>query len=261
VRSFRSSAGDVAVAGIGAVVTREDRRGEGLSRRIQAHVLADLAGRGVPLAVLWTDQPAIYAGRGFKPAGWEYHLDLTGADLAAIRPEATTIRPFRPADTAVVGKLYADHPLHTRRRPADHWLLYGMPGSRGLVLEQAGQVVASAFAGKGADFPDYVAEWGGDAGSALAVLAAVRDGGLAHRVLVPAGREDLIEAALARGGEMAVVPSGLWSVLRPELLPTAGDRMPPADPTDPAAWLGTVGDDGLPVPGVLALAVWGFDSV
>jgi GNAT superfamily N-acetyltransferase len=260
VRPFATSTGSVDVAGIGSVVTRRDRRGEGLSRQIQHHVLQELATRGVPLAVLWTDQPEIYAGRGFKPAGWEYHVDLAGVDLAAADPPAL-VRPFRPEDTDAVVARYADHPFHTRRRALDHARLYSMPGTRGLVLERAGAVVAYAFCGKGADFPGYVAEWGGNAEPVLTLLAAVRDRGLAHRVLVPAGREDLLEAALARGAGTAVVPSGLWTVLRPDLLARCTGIESPADPVDAAAWLGSVDADGLPVPGRLALAVWGFDSV
>jgi GNAT superfamily N-acetyltransferase len=260
VRPFTTSAGSVDVAGIGSVVTRRDRRGEGLSRQIQHHVLQELTTRGVPLAVLWTDQPEIYAGRGFKPAGWEYHLDLAGADLARAQPPAA-VRPFRPDDTDAVASRYGDHPFHTRRRAADHARLYTMPGTRGLVLERAGSVVAYAFCGKGADFPGYVAEWGGDAEPVLALLAAVRDRGLAQRVLVPAGREDVLEAAMAGGAGAAVVPSGLWAVLRPDRLPAGAGSGAPADAKDAAAWLGAVGDDGLPVPGRLALAVWGFDSV
>ncbi|HOX26454.1 MAG TPA: GNAT family N-acetyltransferase [Candidatus Krumholzibacteria bacterium] len=260
-RRFTSSAGDLTVAGIGSVVTRADRRGEGLSAGLQEHVVARLSGAGVALGVLWSDRPAIYAGRGFQPAGWEYHLDLAGLEPSGLLPDGAEIRSYRPADAGAVANLYGRHPLRTIRQPGDDAVLYAMPGTRGFVLDRGGNVLAYAFCGKGADFPGYVTEWGGPAPDALAVLAEVRARGLATRALVPAGREDLLDLAVSLGAGLAAVPSGLWSILRPDLLP--GGDAGPADGQrlDPRAWLGTVDEAGMPVPGRLRLAVWGFDSV
>jgi GNAT superfamily N-acetyltransferase len=260
-RSFRTTAGTVRVAGIGSVVTRPDRRGEGLSSRLQTSVLGRLAGQGVPLAVLWSDQPEIYAGRGFQTAGWEYHLDLAGMDLTDLQTGAAEIRPFTAADVTPVSLLYAQHPLRTLRQQGDSARLYTMTGTRGLVLAAGNDVLAYAFCGKGEDFPDYVAEWGGPADLALRVLAKVVRLGLAHRVLVPAGREDLLELAVPRGAGLELWPSGLWAVLRPDLLPGPVTAAAPTGDRDPRRWLGEPGPTGRPVPGRLAIAVWGFDSV
>jgi len=260
-REFTSRAGPVTVAGLGSVVTRPDRRGQGLSRRLQESVLAQLAAAGVALAVLWTDQPAIYARRGFRPAGWEFHLDLGSLAAAERLPAGAGVRPFATADTPGVAALYDRHPLRTLRRAGDAARLYGMPGTRGLVLARGDALLAYAFCGKGADFAGYVAEWGGEPDAALALLASVRAESLATRVLVPAGREDLLDLALARGAGLLVVPSGLWTVLRPDRLP-GGDASPAGgDPRDPRPWLGSVDPKGAPVRGRLELAVWGFDSV
>ena len=157
--------------------------------------------------------------------------------------------------------LYEQHALRTVREADDHARLYGMPGTRGLVAEAGGELRAYAFCGKGADFPDYVAEWGGSPGEVLAVLQAVREAGLASRVLVPAGGEELLAVAMPRGAQVAVVPSGLWSVLRPEALAIGEAGVPGGDRRDPTVWLGAPGADGLPRPGLLQVAVWGFDSV
>ena len=261
VRSFTTSAGTVAVAGIGSVVTRSDRRGEGLSSRLQNTVLEDLQAREVALAVLWSDQPAVYAGRGFAPAGWEYHVDLVAAELVGLVPPEVEVRPFRPDDTAAVAAIYRQHPLRTLRRPADHARLFGMPGTRGLVAESAGETLAYAFCGKGEDFPGYVAEWGGPARLVAATLLAARDAGLASRVLIPAGSEDLLTSLMTAGAGVTVVPCGLWAVLRADLLAAVTGRNPAGDPQVAATWLGAPGPDGTPIPGVFQLAVWGFDSV
>ena len=260
-RPVISTLGPIDVAGIGSVVTRNDRRGEGLNGRLQRAVLDDLARCGVLLAVLWTDRPEIYAGRGFSAAGWEYHLDLTGAVLSGRLPTAGRIRPYTHADLAAVSDLYENHPLRTVRRPGDAARLYRMPGTRGLVLDRGGEVAAYAFCGKGEDFPDYVAEWGGEVDAALTILAAARDAGLASRALVPAGREDLVEAAVGSGAGLALLPSGLWAVLRPDLIPSGGTVADSATMRDPRYWLGHIGADGVAEPGRLQLGIWGMDSV
>ena len=74
IREMATSCGNVPVAGIGSVVTRPENRGQGLSTALQNALLERLRRKNIPLAVLWTDQPEIYAGRGFVQAGWELHI-------------------------------------------------------------------------------------------------------------------------------------------------------------------------------------------
>jgi len=260
-REFTTTLGSVKVAGIGSVVTRSDMRGKGLSKQLQTRVMGELAGQKVPLAVLWTDQPAVYAGRGFKEAGWEYHIDLAGARLAGLVPPGAEVRPFLPSDVTVVSMIYNAHPLRTLRQSGDNSKLYTMPGTKGLVLAKGRDVLAYAFCGKGDDFPDYVTEWGGEAESALAVMAEAHRQGLASRILVPAGREDILKIASRRGARHELISSGLWSVIRPDLLPVPKAGAPKDRLDDPATWLGRIGDDGKIQPGCFQLGVWGFDSV
>lgn len=260
-RPCLTSAGEVLVAGIGSVVTRPDRRGEGLSSSLQRVVVDHLAAAGIPLAVLWTDQPEIYAGRGFQAAGWEYHLDLGGLSAAVPWPDDADwlVLDGRHADD--LAALYAAHPLRTLREATDHRALYSMPGTRIRGLARGGRLLASACCGKGEDFPDYVAEWAGPADLALAVLARVAAEGLARRALTPAGREDLLQLAVQRGAGLAAAPSGQWAVLRPDLLAAVVGPVAPGRERDPRAWLGYLDDGGAVVPGRLQLGIWGLDSV
>lgn len=260
-RPCLTTAGELPVAGIGSVVTREDRRGQGLSSRLQRAVVDHLAGAGVPLAVLWTDQPEIYAGRGFQTAGWEYHLDLSSLPATVPWPADAEWVALGGQAITDLARLFADHPLRTIRAEGDHAALYGMPGTRIWGLARGGRLLAYACCGKGEDFPDYVAEWGGAADLALAVLARVAATRAASRALVPAGREDLLELAVARGAGFAAVPSGQWAVLRPDLLETLAGPVSPARQRDPRAWIGCLDDGGAPLPGRLQVGIWGLDSV
>ena len=66
------------------------------------------------------------------------------------------------------------------------------------------------------------------------------------------------------GAVVSAREAGHWLVVQPEqlsrYLQSAG-RGVPGNSDDPRAILGRVGSDGVVVPGALAVAVWGFDSV
>jgi hypothetical protein len=269
VRDLATNAGPLPVAALGSVVTRADRRGEGHSRRLQAAVLADLTRQGVPLAVLWTDRPDLYAGRGFHAAGWEHHADVGSAALDGFLAPGWKCRPYAGDDLAAVVDLYGRHVWRTLRLAADHGRLYGMPGTRGLLVhDDHDRLQAYAFAGKGEDFTDYVAEWGGEPEAVAAVLAETVHRGWARRVLLPQGSEGLIALLDRQGAPRFAVASGLWAILDPEALSRAVlARVPaavlpaPERRADPGAWLGEVAAAGEVRPGPLRTAIWGLDSV
>jgi|GEM_PF-1308783 len=265
IRSVKTNWGEISVAGIGSVVTHPDFRGQGLSAALQIEMLTRLKGKNIPLAVLWTDQGEIYAGRGFVPAGWELHIELQDADLAGKVPAGATVRPFRSSDIQPMEDLYKTHARHTVRAAGDSARLYTMPGTRGWVLEGAGgDLLGGVFCGKGADFPEYVLEWNGSPEVVLPLLAAVRSMELAATVLVPCGAEDMAGLLFERGAAGFAVPSGSWVVLNADpLLDLAGQNgdPAPADPLDPVHWLGEVDKTGQILAGPLEVAIWGFDSV
>ncbi len=265
IREYTTSCGKIPLAGVGSVVTKPEFQGQGLSSALQNALLAKLKGKNVPLAVLWTDQPEIYAGRGFVPAGWELHIDFAGATLDESFPPGFQVRDFNGSDAATVQALYDGHQLRTLRLPGDAEKLYGMPGTRGLVAVGEGDVVlAAVFCGKGADFPEYVAEWSGPVGLVLPLLGEARRREWAHQVLVPPGGNQLAERLIARGASSFACPGGYWAVLQPEglsrYLQAAGIGSP-GNVDDPAVLLGHVDKNGNPVMGPVTIGVWGLDSV
>jgi len=265
VRQFQTSCGAVPVAGIGGVVTSPDFRGRGYSRQLQTEMISRLATANIPLAVLWSDKPEIYSGRGFRPAGWEFHVDMKDVGPGEGFPAGFGFRPYVNEDAAAVASLYDRHPFRTIRNPGDAVRLYGMPGTVGLVAEgQGNQVVAAVFCGKGADFEDYACEWSGPHGLVLPLLDEVRCQDLARYVLVPSGGQGLADSLVRRGATVTAHTAGLWLVVQPEQLSRylqSSGHGAALDSADPAAILGTVDPDGVVVPGALTLAVWGFDSV
>lgn len=265
IRDFQTSCGVVSVAGIGSVVTRPEFRGQGLSRSLQVEMLELLRRQKIPLGVLWTDKPEIYAGRGFVPAGWEVHVQLPRAGFLGALPGSHSLREFRSQDSPAVAALYELHPLRTLRKEADASLLYNMPGTNGVVaVDEQDLVRAAVFCGKGADFPGYVTEWNGPLELVMGLLQHVRGEGWAQNVLVCAGGEALLEPMGQLGATWFAQASGLWKVICPEELMDCCQEyrgVPPQDITDPRGWLGDVDEAGNPRPGILDLAVWGFDSV
>ncbi len=258
IRSFRTSWGNLQIGGLGSVVTRPDCRGRGYSTALQNEMIAELRRKKVPLAVLWTDQPEIYSGRGFTAAGWETHLDLRSAELG---PAPTRgYREYRESDVAAVETLYTSHPYFTVRESGDSRKLYGMPGTRGLVaVDDQDRPRAAIFCGKGADFPEYVAEWSGPPNRILPLLAVARHRGWAQQLIAPAGTQEMVRELTHRGAAGCAMTSGQWLVTDPELLTAAGAET--GGNGDPVPVLGTVAPDGSIRQGPLQIAVWGFDSV
>jgi len=186
IREHTTSCGNMPIAGIGSVVTHPDHRGQGLSTAVQEALLTKLRESNIPLAVLWTDQPDIYAGRGFAPAGWELHLDFTAVDWQNTAVTSFHKRDFCRNDTAGVQSLFDRHALRTIRHSSDASLLYNMKGTQGLVAVGEDDLpVAAVFAGKGADFPDYILEWSGPVGLVMDLLAEASQRGWANKILVP----------------------------------------------------------------------------
>ncbi len=266
IRSFQTSCGPITMAGIGSVVTKGEFRGQGLSSALQIEMLSRLQRKNVPLAVLWTDKPEIYAGRGFTSAGYEFHLDFNGALISGDVAPGFRVESFQPQHISAVERLFLSHDYYCLRESGDSQQLYLMPGTSGFVLvDSANQVQAYVFCEKGGDFPSYVLEWGGRAELVLPLLHRVRSLGKATQVLVPAGAVDLAEYLIQAGSSWAATSSGYWNVVNIDalkaVLGSLCDSVSQEQLADPAFILGTVDTDGKLQAGLIELAIWGFDSV
>lgn len=265
IRNHQTSCGVLSVAGIGSVVTHPDFRGQGISTALQNELLKRLKGKNIPLGVLWTDQPEIYAGRGFSAAGWEIHASVAELAINETMSPAYRIIPYTSEIADDVQRMFDLHPLRTIRDPGDSSAYYSMPGTRGfVVVDKQNEVKAAAFCGKGGDFPDYVSEYSGDASLLPFLFQYLRDEGLANQVLLPPGSEELVNRLVDLGCSWMATPSGQWVILNPDVLGNSvvlsGGEIP-ADIYDAASWLGGIDATGQPLVGPLTTAIWGFDSV
>ena len=195
IRRWRTSAGPVEVAAVGCFATDPRWRGQGLSARLQDFVLERLRREGVDWAVLWTDRPEYYRGRGFASAGQEWHALLRGFE-APPWPPGVTWRIGGPEDAAAVHALYLQHALRSERTLGDT-AAHLRPGTTRLfVAEDASGVCAYACVGKGADFGGFVLEYGGPVELVHSLWAvAAADG--AQQVLVPEGAASFATGAAA----------------------------------------------------------------
>ncbi len=138
---LRLAGEDVVVAGVHAVVTREDRRRRGLARRTLSAAL-DWADRRSALAKLGTDLPEVYARHGFRRILLHrFELDHEGGEDRG--------RPLRPDERGWFLELCARRvPVSERFDSLDPGWLIGLDlalGGRSLdalvVLDALGAVV------------------------------------------------------------------------------------------------------------------------
>jgi len=265
IRDIQTSCGVVPVAGVGSVVTHPQFRGQGISSALQNEMLTRLRGKNIPLGVLWTDQPEIYSGRGFAPAGWEIHASVSELTISEPLDPSFQIRPFAINDVSAVQTLFDSHLLRTLRQPGDSQAYYSMAGTTGfVVVDSGGEIKAAAFCGKGGDFPQYITEYSGELELLPTLFQFLYDQGLANQVLLPPGTEELVNILVDLGSSWMATPSGQWAVLDPdrltEIVSNSGLEVP-SNKMDPQAWLGSIDPAGLPLVGPITTAIWGFDSV
>ncbi len=174
------------LANIGAVCVAPEARGRGLGRRIIEALLEHGAGAGLDGAILWTDKPDFYARFGFAPAARERCFQLTRGAFRGSQP--SSVRGAAPEDVFRLLELRHRDPLWVRRSFEEARALFRLPGSVALVTPAEGTPEAYVVIGKGLDFTDTVAEWGGDVNGVRSLLARVFQQDMADRldVLGPA---------------------------------------------------------------------------
>ncbi len=173
-REFVCGARRLQIGLIGSVVTEPAFRGRKLMTRLLDQAEARLAALGCSLALLWADESAVYASRGYLPFGHEIDF-WADAALCAALPPCPLARPATLRDSARIHALYAAHSLRVERTLDETRALLGCPDMDCLVLprsQASPELDAYACVGRGHDLANVVHEWGGAPDAVLWLVRA-----------------------------------------------------------------------------------------
>jgi len=188
VREYRHANLRMRVGLLGSVVTTPEYRGQGLASRLVKEALELLRRRGALICLLWSEANAFYESFGFHRAGREWDFKLSPLHLPP--PTDTGIVDYDPVRHAyAVWHLYGRHDVKLDRSLEEHKRLCSIPKSRIFVAEREGTPTAYIVVNKGADFENYVHEWGGEVDEVRRTLAWVQRQRFADRnltVIAPA---------------------------------------------------------------------------
>lgn len=203
VRDWVTDAGPVRAAAVGCFSTAPAHRGRGWSGHLQTQILARLEDEGVQWVVLWTDEPAVYAGRGFVPCGRESHGALDSVRWPAVA-ESMRVRRADREDAAALLTLHRTHPWRVERTLDDMRAHLDPACSEVWVATRDEELMAYAGIGKGADFAGYVADFAGEPAVVHALWGLAHQRG-ARAVLLPEGSDRYLEGAASglRGNQQS----------------------------------------------------------
>jgi len=159
-REFQHPLVRLRVGLIGSVVTHHSHRGKGLATELIQQACLELKRRGCLIALLWSDQEDFYLPLGFHRAGREQDIRFSPKLKMG---HSVNVRPIDLAtDSHLIWRLYQKQTFRLDRSLEEQKKLLKIPNTRVFVTEQDGKVTSYIAINKGADFTDFIHEWGGD---------------------------------------------------------------------------------------------------
>ncbi len=169
------------VAGIGAVATHPDFRGQGLMKSLMEKIDEEIIRGGYDLSILWGER-GLYLPYGYERALFMDQFSFQKKPLEYFAaPEK--VRPARDKDLPAIQKLYSNHPSRLLRKTdqtSSAFKRFERKNEKPLwVLEEKGKVAAYALFWRPASFwkpapgPLDLAEWGGGAEDVACLIATV----------------------------------------------------------------------------------------
>ncbi len=145
---------------IGSVVTAPEFRNHGIACDLMGRAISDLKARGCLVACLWADDTAFYEQFGFYRAGREIDFRFDASSFPGdLEP---SIEFDERIHTHLVWRLYQKHPLRLDRSLEEQKRLVRVPRARLFLTRQGNEISSYIAVNKGADFTDYIHEWGGE---------------------------------------------------------------------------------------------------
>ncbi len=155
---------------IGSVVTDETKRGQGMSREIIKSCLQNCKDQNCDLAILWTDLFNFYSQFGFEVAGSEVALQVT-PDFTGEIKDSIKIMDTPKVSAQALLKVYNKHQMRSVRQVSDIQKYLQIPNTEVYTAwnNLTNALEAYCVVGKGADFSNYIHEWGGSVSSILSL--------------------------------------------------------------------------------------------
>ncbi len=158
VREFQCADYRMKIGLIGSVVTKKAYRGQGIASRLLKKAFDELRLKGCVISVLWSENAKFYLPLGFHRAGRERDLKFSCESVPDV---VTPVRVATLQDASHIWRLYQRNPLKVDRSLEEQKHLLQTPLSK--VLVTGVENVTSYIAiNKGADFENYIHEWGGN---------------------------------------------------------------------------------------------------
>ncbi len=205
------------VALIGSVVTDPEFRGQGLSKKIINDCLISGEQQGCDFAILWTDLFNFYAQLGFEMAGHEVALHFGAKFKAPIKSNLKILETNKVSAEALL-KVYNKHSLRSVRSVADIQKYLTIPNTQVLTAwnHLSNELEAYCVIGKGADFCNYVHEWGGHVSSILSLIQHYKDlKGVELSLITPPQSANLIRQSKSYGADQSSGILGMIKIINP----------------------------------------------
>ncbi len=162
------------IAAIGSVVTRDDQRNKGLSKKVIQACLEEAQAQNCDLAILWTDLYDFYRKLNFELAGVECSVlfDRTFSAQHTMNPCKIIVGP--QVDPYSLQKLHLNHSVSCPRTIEEIRNFLKIPNSEIYSSwNDENQLVSYAVIGKGLDFTNYVHEWAGSLPEIINLMAQI----------------------------------------------------------------------------------------
>jgi len=169
IRTYYHSSFSLKIGLIGSVVTAPKFRGRGMARTLIKHACEIFRKENCEICLLWSGNNKFYEPLGFYRAGKEKDLIF---NTEVISDNDSQIREFEfDRDVGSIWRLYLKHSGHLDRSLEEQKRLCKIPRTRIFVLEEDNKIISYIAINKGADFENYIHEWGGDIASVFKIIS------------------------------------------------------------------------------------------
>lgn len=203
---------------IGSVVTAQEHRGKGYSSQLIEHCLEDSRKQNCDFTMLWTNLFNFYAKLGFETGGTEIALEVSKSFTPPAKDTLKILQTPRVSPDALL-KLYNKHNLRSRRTSNDIAQCLKIPNSRIYTAwnKTTNLMEAYCILGKGADFTNYIHEWGGNVSSLLHLVKYIYDDNKTDITLITHPQcQNLIHSMEQHGAEKFFGILGMIHITNPE---------------------------------------------